>query len=92
MTAGWLVAIGLVLVSATWLGLFSFKGVMSRHSFEWLLGYFAVHSGDQVGEAARCLRGLVGVLVLLLGVVVWRLLRPVKPAPGIPGSSELAAA
>jgi phosphatidylglycerol lysyltransferase len=81
--AGWIVAVGTVLVAAAWLGLFLYRHVPYRSEMWW---QFALH-----GDAPRFLRATVGVLVTVGAVGLARLLRPARPMPVIPTEEELDA-
>jgi phosphatidylglycerol lysyltransferase len=71
LTPGWIAAIVLVLVSAVWLGFFSFKHVEYSHELFW---QFAVRA-----SAPRALRATVGALIVALVFALSRLLRPAAP-------------
>ncbi|MDA8165208.1 MAG: bifunctional lysylphosphatidylglycerol flippase/synthetase MprF, partial [Desulfobacteraceae bacterium] len=70
-TPGWIVAVGLVLLSATWLGLFSYRHVEYSADLWWR---FTLH-----GDAPRFLRATVGLLIALLLIALARLLHPTRP-------------
>jgi len=81
---GWIVAIGSVLVAATWLGFFLYRHVPYRGELWWR---FALH-----GDAPRFLRATVGVVVAVGAIALARLLRPARPTPALPTAADLEAA
>ncbi len=84
---GWVLAIVLTLLSAGWLGTFSFQHLEYSNDLWWK---FALLHGE--GDAPRFLRVMVGVCTLTLGVGLWRFMRPAKPAPSKPTPEILARA
>ncbi len=84
LSAGWVIAIALVLVCAGWLGIFSFKHVEYSGDLWW---QFALRA-----DAPRSLRATVGALIAALAFALARLLRPARPlrtaAPGDPAQVE----
>ncbi|HEV8629421.1 MAG TPA: bifunctional lysylphosphatidylglycerol flippase/synthetase MprF [Thermoanaerobaculia bacterium] len=68
LSAGWVLAICLVLVCAAWLGIFSFKHVEYSGELWW---QFALRA-----DAPRALRATVGALIAVLAFGLARLLRP----------------
>src|SRR6202163_2822767 len=68
---GWLVAIGVVLATASWLGLFSYKHLEDA---EWWR--FALYD-----NASRFLRASIAVAVVALGAAAYRLLSAVRGRP-----------
>ena len=68
---GWTVAIALVFVSATWLGLFSYKHIEYSNDLWWR---FSLH-----GDAPRFLRAMVGMGAFGFIFVFAHLLKPSRP-------------
>ncbi|HUU29005.1 MAG TPA: bifunctional lysylphosphatidylglycerol flippase/synthetase MprF [archaeon] len=83
-TPGWIVLIGLILVCAGWLGLFSHKHVEYSNDLWW---QFALH-----GDAPRFLRAGVGVVSLALLFALARILKPAPVAPALPSPEDLEQA
>ena len=83
-TPGWIVGIVLVLLSALWLGFFSYKHVDYSHDLWWTF--------ELKKDAPRFLRDMVGVLGLTFFIAVRHLLRPAPPEPALPGRKEMAKA
>jgi phosphatidylglycerol lysyltransferase len=79
---GWLFAIGLVLLSMTWLGFFSYKHVEYSNDLWW---QFSLRRGD----APRFLRASIGVFGILMLVAIRRLLRPAAPDQNPPAIEEI---
>jgi phosphatidylglycerol lysyltransferase len=79
---GWLFAIGLVLLSMTWLGFFSYKHVEYSSDLWW---QFSLRRGD----APRFLRASIGVFAALMLVSIRRLLRPAAPDQHPPTLEEI---
>jgi phosphatidylglycerol lysyltransferase len=79
---GWSITVLLVLLCSLWLGLFAYKHVTYSSELWW---HFALR-----GDAPRFLRAAVGVIALLLGFALAKLLRPVARDPDLPGPDELA--
>ena len=84
LTPAWTAAVALVLLSAAWLGIFSYKHVEYSNDLWW---HFSL-----AGEAPRYLRATVGAIGLSLVVAVARLLRPAPPEPVRPSAAELSRA
>lgn len=84
LTAGWLAAIGGVLIATAWLVLFSYRYLDYASDQWWRFALF--------GEAPRTLRALVGVVILALAVMVARLLRAAPPEPTPPTVEDLERA
>jgi len=80
-SAGWLATVAVVLGLSMWIGLFAFKRVDYQNELWW---HFA-----ERGDAARALRASLGVAVLLLGLAIAQLLRPVPPRPLAHDDAEL---
>ncbi|HEY8133020.1 MAG TPA: bifunctional lysylphosphatidylglycerol flippase/synthetase MprF [Thermoanaerobaculia bacterium] len=80
----WIFAILLVLISASWLGFFSYKHVEYSNDLWWRFQFRA--------DAPRFLRAGVGVLAAMLIVAVRHLLRPAIPEPDLPTPAELELA
>jgi phosphatidylglycerol lysyltransferase len=83
-TPGWFVAVGVVLGSALWLGLFSYKHFEHAGEQWW---HFAIF-----GDASRFLRASVAVAVVALGFALWRLLALAKHPAAKPDAAALAQA
>jgi phosphatidylglycerol lysyltransferase len=66
--SGWLVAIGVVLATAFWLGLFSYKHLDDAEWWNFTL----------YDNAARFLRASIAVAVVALGAAAYRLLSAVR--------------
>ncbi|TWT38353.1 bifunctional lysylphosphatidylglycerol flippase/synthetase MprF [Blastopirellula retiformator] len=79
---GWLALLALALVSATWLGFFSYRHVDYQNDLWW---EFTFH-----GDASRFLRASVGVAVVVLVFAIWKLLsRAPGPRTEPPTAAEL---
>jgi phosphatidylglycerol lysyltransferase len=78
---GWIAAVGIVLLSSVWLGVFSYRHVEFSSSLWWR---FALR-----GDAPRFLRATVGAVGVTLVIAVLRLVRPVGARPRPPRPSEL---
>jgi phosphatidylglycerol lysyltransferase len=76
---GWILAVGLVLVSSAWLGFFSYKHVEYSNELWWHFQFRA--------DAPRFLRASIGVVGLLLIFALGRLVRPATQRPE-PASDE----
>lgn len=84
-TAGWLVAVGVMLTGMVWIGFFAYKHVVYTPEL-WLR--FAPDA-----DAPRFLRGCAGIGVVLVAFgAAHLLLRRRHPAPRLPSADELAAA
>src|SRR5712691_6062545 len=81
---GWIVAILIVVMSAAWLGFFSYKHVEYSSDLFWRFQFRA--------DAPRFLRAGVGVLAAMLIVAVRHLLRPAIPEPDPPTPAKLEIA
>jgi phosphatidylglycerol lysyltransferase len=81
---GWLLAIGLVLLSSMWLGFFSYKHVEYSSDLWW---HFSLR-----GDAPRFLRASIGVFSVLMLVAIRRLLRPAAPDHDPPRIEEIERA
>lgn len=80
----WIAAVGIVLLTSVWLGLFSYRHVELSSSLWWR---FALR-----GDAPRFLRATVGAVGVTLVVAVLRLVRPAGAEPRSPGTDEMARA
>ncbi|HXH02734.1 MAG TPA: phosphatidylglycerol lysyltransferase domain-containing protein, partial [Candidatus Competibacteraceae bacterium] len=85
-TPAWLLAIGLVALSAGWLGFFAYRHVEYSNALWWQFSF----GGE--GEAPRFLRALVGSGALVLFFALAKLLRPARPRPARPSAAELERA
>ena len=83
-SAGWIIAIGLVVLASVWLGLFAYQHVAYRGDLWWR---FALH-----GNAPRFLRATVGAMMAVGLIAAMRLFRPAPPDPSLPGPEELRRA
>ncbi len=81
-TPAWMAAIAMVVVSALWLGLFSYKHVEYSDSLWWQFAFS--------GSAPRFLRALAGAAVVLMAYAVARLMRPAAHRPAIATEAEMA--
>ncbi len=77
----WLVLPAIVVLGSTWLGFFSYKHVEYSSQLWW---EFALH-----GDASRFLRSLVGILVVVTGLVGYRLLTRTAFSLALPSPAEL---
>ena len=75
-TPTWLLAVGAVLVAATWLGFFAYRHVEYSGDLWWRFGRGA--------EAPRFLRATVVSSVVVVAVALGRLLRPARARPALP--------
>lgn len=83
-TRGWVAAMLLVVVCATWLGFFAHRHVEYQSDLWWTFTLY--------GHASRFLRATAGVVTLLLMVAVGRLLaRPTRPS-AMPSAEEIEIA
>lgn len=80
-SSGWIAAVVLVGVVATWLAFFSYRNVDYTSSVWWQF------SG--AGDAPRSLRAMTGVLGALMLFVLSRKLRPAPPEPQPPSRLQL---
>ncbi len=83
-SAGWIMAILMILVGSVWLGLFAFKHVGYSSQLWW---QFTLR-----GDAPRFLRAAVGATVLLVLFAVAKLLRPAPARHERPSPAELERA
>jgi phosphatidylglycerol lysyltransferase len=83
-STGWTVAVGTVLMTALWLGLFAFRHVPYRDELWWRFAFDA--------DAPRFLRATVGAFVAAGVWGVARLARPAAPSRARPDHDELADA
>jgi phosphatidylglycerol lysyltransferase len=83
-TLGWNVTVLLVLGSAIWLGMFTYKHVDYSNELWW---QFTLR-----GDAPRFLRASVGAVILLLVLAIARLLRTTPKDPSEPRPDELLKA
>ena len=70
--AGWVLAVGMVLLSSMWVGIFAYKHVEYSGEMWWQFSF--------QGDAPRFLRATVGVLVFAGGFALFKLLAPVRHA------------
>jgi len=81
---GWIAAVGIVLLTSVWLGLFSYRHVEFNSSLWWR---FALR-----GDAPRFLRATVGAVGVTLIVAILRLVRPASARPRLPEAGEMERA
>ncbi len=79
---GWAAAVLIVLVGATWLGMFAYKHVDYSSKLWWR---FAIE-----GDAPRFLRAIVGAVTVTLLFAFAKLLRAASPRPEPPVGEQLA--
>jgi phosphatidylglycerol lysyltransferase len=79
-TAGWFLAVAVVLVSAFWLGLFSYKHLDHPNVLWWRFAFYS--------NASRFLRASVGVSVVALAIAAYRLLIPLHHRNGERGADK----
>jgi phosphatidylglycerol lysyltransferase len=82
-TPAWVAAIAIVMISALWLGLFSYKHVQYSGSLWWKFAFNAA--------APRFLRATAGAATLLLTFAIARLMRPAVHRPAPATADEMAA-
>ncbi len=85
LSAGWIASIALVLISAAWLGFFSYQHMEYSDDLWWQFSFTE-------GGAPRFLRGMVGALVMVLFFAVAKLMRPAPAALRLPDKTELEQA
>lgn len=81
---GWVVMIALVMISAIWLGTFSYRNVAYQGDLWWQF--------TLLGDAPRYLRAMVGVLSFTLIISLMKLLKPKMEAPEEPELHEMDTA
>ena len=81
LTAGWLVAIGSVVIAMVWILFFAFRDVGYVGQLWWQFEFDAT--------ASRALRTVLGVAVLGLALGIWQLLRPAAGRLMPPSPAEL---
>ncbi len=79
-----LAAIAIVMMTAAWIGLLSFRHVDYSQELWWR---FAFH-----GDAPRFLRATLTVAVAASAVALWHAMRPAPPEPGNPTPADLERA
>ncbi|WP_288408776.1 bifunctional lysylphosphatidylglycerol flippase/synthetase MprF [uncultured Sphingomonas sp.] len=70
--AGWVASVAAVIALTVWAGFFAYRHVDYSENLWWK---FALHS-----DAPRFLRATLGVIVMLAGACVWRLMSPTAAA------------
>jgi phosphatidylglycerol lysyltransferase len=80
-TPGWIAAIGIVVTTSIWLGLFAYRHVAYAQELWW---HFSLRGG-----APRFMRATVGALSLALAFALARLIRPAPPEPSTADSREI---
>lgn len=83
-TAGWSLAIGLVVLGSIWLLFLSHRHVEYSHQLWWQFEFQS--------NAPRALRATTAASVLLVAIGLARLLRPTTARPRLPSDDELAQA
>ena len=83
-TAGWFVALALILAGSTTIALFAFRDVAYTHDLWWQFEFNA--------QAPRALRALLGMCFLAVAIGVWNLLRPPAGRIAAPGPADMARA
>lgn len=83
-TAGWTVAIGLVIIASIWIGIFSYKHVAYSHELWWQFSFD--------NHASRFLRASVGGGAVILAFALLRLFGPGRPRTVAPGENDLEKA
>ncbi len=81
LAPGWIAAVGTVLVTSVWLGLFAFRHVPFRTELWW---QFALH-----GDAPRFLRATVGVVAGAAAFALTRLFRSVSEGTPVSTAADL---
>lgn len=81
-TAGWTVAIALVVLGSFWLFLLSHRHLEYSHQLWWQFEF--------TSNAPRALRATTAALVFLIVVGLARLMRPAAPRPPAPSAEDLA--
>jgi phosphatidylglycerol lysyltransferase len=81
-SAGWAVAVLIVLLGATWLGMFAYRRVDYTDELFWR---FAIGS-----DAPRFLRAMVGAVAVVVFFAMAKLLRAATPRPEPPIAAQLA--
>jgi phosphatidylglycerol lysyltransferase len=82
-TPAWVAAIAIVMISALWLGFFSYKHVQYSGSLWWKFAFNAA--------APRFLRATAGAAIVLLTFAIARLMRPAVHRPAPATADEMAA-
>jgi phosphatidylglycerol lysyltransferase len=83
-TAGWLLVMGIVLLSTAWLTYFSYKHVEYSTDLWWRFAFMA--------SAPRSLRAAVGALVAALVYSFAKILHPISPRPVTGSTGDLEKA
>jgi phosphatidylglycerol lysyltransferase len=83
-TPGWVVAVGVVLVAAIWVGVFAYRLGDVPLELWWRM--------DPAGDAPRFLRASLGATLALACYGIAHLLHPGLPEPHLPTAAELADA
>jgi phosphatidylglycerol lysyltransferase len=81
-TPAWVSAIAIVMISAIWLGLFSYKHVAYSDSLWWQFAFNA--------EVPRFLRAIAGAAMVLLIFAIARLMQPAVHRPAPATAAEMA--
>jgi len=83
-STSWVLAVGVVLLSSTWLGFFLYRHVAYSTELWW---HFALR-----GDAPRFLRATVGIFVAASAFGLARLLRPARRTPVFPTAEDIELA
>ena len=84
LTTGWIVAVVIILASAAWLTVFSFRHVEYSSDLFWQFEF------NQ--DAPRRLRAITGAAIVAFAFTLAHLLRPAQPVPPPPDEAALARA
>lgn len=83
LSAGWILAIGLVLVSSIWLGMFAYKHIEYSNDLWWHMSFFA--------DAPRFMRASVGVFTFIFLFSIARVLQVPKAKLSIMNINDIDA-
>jgi len=83
-TAGWFVAVAIIVASSFWILHFAFEGLHYSRDLLWQFEFDA--------QAPRAARATVGVAILALSLALLQLLRPPKGFAAAPSAADLARA
>lgn len=79
---GWIISVAVVIALTIWAGFFAYRHVPYSENLWWK---FALHS-----DAPRFLRASLGVIVMLAGACIWRLMSPTTTARSVPSPVDAA--
>ena len=83
-TLGWIVSVGLIIGTSTWIGFFTYRHIEYSNDLWWT---FALDA-----DAPRFLRAQFSVTLIALVAVFYQVFRPVKPLPMHPTQDDFNAA